>query len=142
MRRIHMSSKALEEYGIQKSSVIMKVYLAIWVSSTIITIAMICLNYQLAKSWGIGTVDNVKTQARICIAITVFLLCQFFMTVCLDLIILTHYWRAGDKIRGLLARNLARSISRVQRFNSSTSLNADSSLDMERLKASRRLKAY
>jgi len=37
------------------------------------------------------------------IALLVLFMLKFFYSACLDLIIMVHYWRAGDQLRSQLA---------------------------------------
>jgi len=74
----------------------MKLYIGFWVSSISITIVIITLDLTIERFWKADEVDDVKTMARLNIAMLIFSLVQFFAAVCLDMIILVHYWKAGD----------------------------------------------
>ena len=58
MRRIHNSSKALEEMGIIKSSTIMVVYIALWISGTVFTLVTISLNLYWQQHWPVTSLEE------------------------------------------------------------------------------------
>jgi len=96
MRHIHKSSQQLEEMGIRKNGVIMKLYIGFWASCTVITIVIIGLNLAIHYSWNY---ERVALITRMNTALLIFTLLQFLNMVCLDSIILLHYWKAGDTLR-------------------------------------------
>ena len=55
---------------------------------------------------------------------------------CLDLVILAHYWIAGDKLRSKMAKNITDSLSRTRLRNSAMQE------ENERLKAVKRHEEY
>ena len=118
-RRIHQSSEALEEMGIHKSAGIIKLYIALWVSALFFSVITIGLNLHLQLEWHGVTLESfsedlVQQSVKLVIAIDIFLFLTFFNNVCLDLIILVHYWRAGDSVRSQLASSLTKSLGRAR----------------------------
>lgn len=81
-------------------------------------------------------------EARIVVAIVVFIFVTFFNNFCLDLIILVHYWRAGDKLRSEVARNLTDSYRRTKSSLRKLYEEIDSEEAEERRKASKRHTHY
>lgn len=59
MRRIHESSKSLEEMGINKSSTIMLLYIALWISGTVFTLVTISLNLYWQQNWPATTKEDI-----------------------------------------------------------------------------------
>mmetsp|Transcript_39648 Transcript_39648/g.51960 ORF Transcript_39648/g.51960 Transcript_39648/m.51960 type:complete len:137 (+) Transcript_39648:324-734(+) len=99
MRHIHKSSQQLEEMGIRKNGVIMKLYIGFWASCTVISIVIIGLNLAIHYSWNSWSYERVALMTRMNTALLILTLLQFLNIVCLDSVILLHYWKAGDTLR-------------------------------------------
>mmetsp|Transcript_31392 Transcript_31392/g.38955 ORF Transcript_31392/g.38955 Transcript_31392/m.38955 type:complete len:145 (+) Transcript_31392:555-989(+) len=114
MHRINKRSKALEEMGIRKSYIVMKLYIGSWVANTLNSIVITGFSIAIVDLSDLEDItiksitdDATKKQfttfVRVNIALLVLFLLKFFYFACLDLIIMVHYWRAGDQLRSQLA---------------------------------------
>ena len=83
----------------------MKAYIGLWVSSIVITLTNTFLNLSIERNW-IDDDDLKEYKIDITLQYTLFL--SWIVSVSLDMVILAHYWRAGDKMRSRLAHNLTR----------------------------------
>ena len=82
----------------------MKIYIWFWLSSTTFTLAVIGLNQGIHWNWNtLEDPERIKFLLRMNIALLVTTLLQFFNMVCLDAVILFHFYKAGDKARSKLA---------------------------------------
>ena len=107
MTHIHNCTKQLTEIGIHKDSVLMKIYIGFWLSCTTFTIIMIGLNLGIHYNWNtLRDPERIKFLLRMNIALLVMTLLQFLNMVCLDAVILFHFYKAGDKARNKLAMEL------------------------------------
>ena len=87
--------------------------------------------------------DLVQQSVKLVIAIDIFLFLTFFNSISLDVIILFHYFRAGDKVRSQLASSLTKSIGRTRSIGETAILNTEEAEEAEeRQKAIKRLEHY
>ena len=115
MTHIHKCTQQLTEIGIHKDAVLMKIYIWFWLSSTTFTLAVIGLNQGIHWNWNsLKDPERIKFLLRMNIALLVTTLLQFFNMVCLDAVILFHFYKAGDKARSKLAQELTQSIARAR----------------------------
>ena len=118
MNRIHSCSVMLEDLGIKKDGFVMKLYIALWVSVSVITLAVIALNIIINIKWEFHDKQDVEQMARLNIAMINLTSIQFINSILLDLVILAHYWKAGDALGKKLAESLTNSLIRTRSLES------------------------
>ena len=115
----------------------MKLYIVFWLTMCVTCLSQVIIASIIFSNY--GSFEPEKKDDLFYKLITAKASTRIFELAnrfCLDLVILAHYWNAGDKIRNTMAKKLTNSLSRT-RLRNSKMLEEN-----ERLQAIRRHEEY